>query len=347
MKRKKKLAHLPVHSCRIRAPGRSRRQPPLRWARKLRTDSNRLALVVAVVSVRLSRRPAARTQSTTSPWRSCRRRRVTTTGPIIVADDISGTDRARVATDVSGRYKTRVSSVRRISRFNFAIERATSRESITILDRTRESHIGSAHFTFRENSGSRERERDECDGCWRMKSCHGDEDETHSAPRVSLVVVVVVSETAVRGWSYPATQRRGKPQVIASVHSRHARKVGRTRWEFLRARCVILIVTEGREGKDSSFFLHLDARPADLHHNVSPWAWTRMFANFLPLHLLRAHLLQIFSLSLVSRTRERGRKRQKLACYLITEFFVRKTMAYGDAIVLQIAECVIAAYLFI
>lgn len=176
---------------------------------------------------------------------------------MIVADDISGTDRARVAIDVSGRYKTRVSRVRRISRFNFAIERATSRESDTILDRTRESHIGSAHFT---SARTLDRERDEMRRMLTDEVVSRDEDETHAAPRVSLVVVVV-SETAVRGWSYPATQRRGKPQVIASVHSRHAREVGRTRWEFLRARCVILIVTEGGEGRIVRFSCFLTRAP--------------------------------------------------------------------------------------
>lgn len=93
---RKKLTDLPVHDCRTRVPGRSRLQSPVRWARKRRTDSNRSALVATAVSVRISHQPAACTQPTTSPWRSCRRRRMTTTSPTIIPDGTSNTEeRAR------------------------------------------------------------------------------------------------------------------------------------------------------------------------------------------------------------------------------------------------------------
>lgn len=90
-------------------------------------------------------------------------------------------------------------------------------------------------------------------------------------------------------------------------------------------RCAILIVTENRErgrGGDSSFFLLLDVRSTDLHHNVSPWACTRMFANSLPLPLLRARCSKYsYSLSFLEREKQEVGS-QKPACYLITESFV-------------------------
>lgn len=231
----KKAVHLPVHGCRIRAPERSHPQSPVRWARKRRTDSNRLALVAAVVSVRISRRPAARTQSTTSPWRSCRRRRVTTTGPIIVADDIIRHWWSARRRD--WRFGTLGNTCRAYDESRDLIyDRGRSDLSRSIDHdsrwNTRVSHRIRALY-FREDAGSGKTNAMRADGSSRVAGWR-------AAPRVSLVVVVVVlvSEPVMPGLvlsSYPATQRRGKPQVIAAVYSCHARQVGRTRWEFLRA----------------------------------------------------------------------------------------------------------------
>lgn len=129
-----------------------------------------------------------------------------------------------VATDV----RRHVSRVRRTSRFNFTIERGR----LLLANRSRFSTKLASLTSDTRTLLSRER----CSGSgttnvdrrWRMKT-----------RRRCAASFARRRRRCQRGWSYPATQRRGKPQVIASVHSRHARKVGRTRWEFLRTPSVV------------------------------------------------------------------------------------------------------------
>lgn len=240
------MAHLPVHGCRIRAPERSHPQPPVRWARKRRTDSNRLALVAAVVSVRISRRPAARTQSTTSPWRSCRRRRVTTTGPIIVADDIIRHWWSARRRD--WRFGTLENTCRAYNESRDLIyDRAGDLSRSIDHDSRRNSRVSHRMraLYFREDAGSGKDERDEG---WLMKSCQRDEDGAASFAR-----------------RRPRCQRdggAGASLILLSCNTKTRKTTGYSRCVFAsRApsrkdavgilagteRCAILIVTENRE----------------------------------------------------------------------------------------------------
>lgn len=200
----------------------------------------------------------------------------------------------------------------------FRMERMTPRESIhdgqlaSLTSDNRRTSLPAGCTSCRSGTTNVVDER-----VWRIKSYRGDRDETAFAAREFRSSSSSSSSARQRsGAGLILQQRRGKAQVIAqcAFASRAQSRKDAVGILANAERCVILIVTGGKRGGVSWFFLLLDVRAADLHHNVSPWACcTRMFANFLPLPLLRAHC---YNKQFVSREREKkgveGRKHSRV-----------------------------------